>query len=784
MNVNTIIAEPQTPVLIQQRATAHNVVANFPFKNNTAEVLFITSYPPRECGIATYSQDLIMAINNTYSQSFKLTICALENDDEKNTYATDEVKYILNTDYPKAFVTLAKFVNEQTDIKLVVIQHEFGFFKNSEVAFLKMLQLLTKPVIIVFHTVLPLPNANVLLSIKSIASYVQSVIVMTYTSAKILEFQYKIDPQKISVISHGTHLVPHLDKQFLKTKYGYTGKKILSTFGLLSSGKNIETTLQALPAIVANNPTVLFLIIGKTHPTVANNEGEKYREMLEQKVLELGLNAHVQFVNKFLPLPILLDYLQFTDVYLFTSKDPNQAVSGTFSYAMSCGCPIVSTKIPHACEVLKSDAGIIIDFENPTQLSNAVNKLLASTHLLHQISLNGLHRMAPTAWQNAAIAHAILFKNVAQIPVVLRYNIPPVNIDHVKKLTTQFGIIQFAKINNPDISTGYTIDDNARALVAMCQHFTLTKNEDDIVLINRYLQFIYFCQQPNGSFLNYVNEYKKFTTQNHADNLEDSNGRAVWAIGHLLSLSHILPTNMVSLANTILKKALPVLFKIHSTRAMAFTIKGLYYASKNEQTEQNHSLIKTLANRLVQMYRHEAEEDWRWFESYLTYGNSILPEAMLCAWIATNNEEYKNIAESSFTFLLGKIFYNNCINVITNKGWLQKGGNASKIMKGGEQPIDVAYTIIALEKFYNISKNKAYKQKIKIAFNWFLGSNNLQQIIYNPCTGGCYDGLEDEYVNLNQGAESTISYLLARLAVERVIHSNRLLNNNLFTNIQ
>ena len=733
--------------------------------NKKAEILFITSYPPRECGIATYSQDLITAINAAFSKSFNIAICALENDEQKNTYNEGEVKYILNTDYPKAYITLANFINEEDDIKMVLIQHEFGFFKNSEFAFLKMLKILQKPVSIVFHTVLPTPSLLFKNNVIDICSLVQSVIVMTNTSAKILINQYNIPEKNITVIPHGTHLVPSLSKTELKSKYELANKKVLATFGLLSSGKSIETTLVALPEIVKYHPDVLFLIIGKTHPTVASNEGECYRDLLQNIVDDLKLNNHVRFVNKFLSLPVLLEYLQLTDVYLFTSKDRHQAVSGTFSYAMSCGCPIVSTPIPHAKEFLKNELGIIIDFENPTKLSKAVNHLLGNKNLLNQISLNGIHRMAPTAWQNTAIAHAQLIKKVARIPFLLKYNLPAINFNHLKKLTTDFGIVQFAKINIPDIKTGYTIDDNARALVAVCALYDTNTNVINLNLIKTYLNFIDYCQQPDGSFLNYVNEQKLFTTQNDNENLQDSNGRAIWAVGYVLSMHKVLPSYLLLLAETIFYKAIPAALKMHSCRAMAFTIKGLYYASLHEQSIDNVKATEILADRLVQMYRHEANPEWQWYESYLTYGNSILPEAMLCAYITTGQNVYKLAAIGSFDFLLGKIFYNNSIKVITNKGWLHKGVFDKKVTKGGEQPIDVAYTILALEKFYLLTKNEGYKQKMKIAFSWFLGNNHLQQIIYNPCTGGCYDGLEDTYINLNQGAESTVSYLMARLTV-------------------
>jgi len=759
------------PLAKQRKAISVNGVHTPDTENKLPEILFITSYPPRECGIATYSQDLIKALNNKFDHSFTIGICPLESENEKHVY-TDKIKYILNTDHPDAFITLANTINSNTDILMVMIQHEFGFFEKKENELKQFLEVLTKPIIIVFHTVLPHPDELLKLKVQELSAVSRSVIVMTHSSAEILIRDYNIQKEKITIIPHGTHLVPHSDKKLLKDKYILSGKKVLSTFGLLSSGKNIETTLEALPAIVRKNPDVLFLIIGKTHPSVIKQEGEKYRKILEAKVDQLQLQQYVQFINHFLPLPDLLEYLQLTDVYLFTSKNPNQAVSGTFSYAMSCGCPVVSTPIPHAREVLRNDAGIIIDFESSQQLEVAVTSLLNDEQRRKNISSNGLHRMASTAWENAAVAHVLLFEQISE-NISLRYNMPVLNLDHIKKLTTDFGMIQFSKINQADINSGYTLDDNARALVAMCQHFELTGDKETIKYIYTYFNFIKHCLQPDGLFFNYVNEQRIFTEQNNSDNLADSNGRAIWALGYLISISSLLPAELTTDAISTMQKALLKVNKIHSTRAMAFAIKGLYYRNTNNRSIRGESLIRQLANRLVQMYRHEADTEWLWFESYLTYANSILPEALLCAWLATGDSTYKEIAKSSFDFLLSKTFKEDTIKVISNKSWLHKGEEQVHITNGGEQPIDVAYTIIALGKFYDVFNDEEYLHKMEIAFNWFLGENHLHQIIYNPCTGGCYDGLEENYVNLNQGAESTVSYLMARLTVEKSIESKK-----------
>ncbi len=731
-------------------------------KIDLPELLFICSFPPRVCGIATYSQDLIKALTDKFSNSFSAQVCALESGEARYSYP-QEVKYRLNTSNAWEYSRLARLINENKKIKIVVIQHEFGFFHNQPAAFQQFMYELSKPVVIEFHTVLPNPDDTLKKEVISMTSIAKSIIVMTNNAAAILKKDYGISEQKTMVISHGTHLVPYLNQEMLKQKYGLGGKKVLTTFGLLGPGKSIETTLNALPGIVSKNSDTVFLILGKTHPEVVKTEGEKYRDSLEAIVKANNLTDHVKFINHYLTLPELLEYLQLTDIYVFTTNDPNQAVSGTFAYAMSCGCAIISTPIPHAKEVLSDNSGIIIDFGNSKQLETAVVRLLNDEKLRTGIINNSLQKATSTTWENSAIGHAQVFESIPSVKIALDYNLPPLNLMHVQNMTTEVGFVQFANINHPDLESGYTLDDNARALIAACMHYEQTGLFTDLALARKYLSFIKFCQQPGGEFLNYVDKFKEFTDQNLI-NLDDPNGRAVWALGFVISKKSELPSRLITIAMNILQKALPNIEKITSTRSMAFIIKGLQFAYSKHKSEQYRSIAVKLANRLVAMYKHESSENWNWYESYLTYANSVLPEALLCAWQMTGEAEYKNIALQSFDFLLSKTFSDKEIQVISNRSWLDKGGEQAKY---GEQPIDVAYTILALGRFYEALKDKEYLRKLKIAFNWFSGNNRLHHIVYNPCTGGCYDGLEEKHVNINQGAESTLSYLIARMTVEK-----------------
>ena len=344
---------------------------------------------------------------------------------------------------------------------------------------------------------------------------------------------------------------------------------------------------------------------------------------------------------------------------------------------------------------------------------------------------------------------------------------PTISLDHIRRMTTKDGLIQFSAISTPDIESGYTLDDNARALLAVAKHYELTNEASDLELISIYLNFILICQLENGNFLNYVDKYGNFTPNNDNENLEDANGRAIWALGEFISFKRIIPSDLIKKATSAIEKAIIYFHKFQSPRAISFAIKGLYFYNLENQSPKINELITALADNLVSKYRGVSDENWKWYEDYLTYANSVLPEAMLYAGLATGSELFKDIAKTSFDFLLSVIFKDDQIKVISNQGWHHKGKSANQF---GEQPVDVAASILALQTFYKVYEEPRYKDQMQFAFDWFLGKNHLHNIVYNPKTGGCYDGLEQDHVNLNQGAESTISYLLARLAMENTIN--------------
>lgn len=730
-------------------------------------LLFVTSFPPRECGIATFAQDLVNALHKSFAGNLQVTVCALSEAGKPASDLQPPVKYTVDPFDIDSCIAFAHLVNADEQIDLVCFEHEFGLYGGEYGHnMLAMLSLLDKPFIVRFHTVLPLPDPRCRKVVSLIGTLASKIIVMTQTSADILCSVYRLPAEKIVHIPHGTHAHIVEDVPALKRKFGLQNKLVLTTFGLLSENKGIETGIRAMRRIVTEFPDALYLILGKTHPVVLSREGEQYRQRLEQMVQEYGLQENVKFLNTYLGLDTLLDYLAITDIYLFTSKDPHQAVSGTFVYAMSAGCPIVSTAFVQAREMLDESCGCLIDFNAPEQLADRAIHLLRHPELRRQMSLNAIERTHNSIWDNVAIAHVSLIREMLEEENIPMPHLPPAYLDHIDRMTDEFGMIQFCRHDVPDPASGYTLDDNARALIAMCMYATMVKENSFVhSLCHKYLNFIEYCQQPDGRFFNYVDVSGYFTASNHQVNLDDANGRAVWAIGYLLHHHKQLPPLIVEQAHRVMQSCFSWTEKLTSPRAIAFTIKGLYYYLAYQPGSAAEDILHTLAMRLYQAYSREADDQWKWFEPYLTYGNAVLPEAMMMAWEVTGLEEFRKAAEESFDFLCSKTFTDNYMKVINNKTWYHKHNDAPR-SDGGEQSIEIAYTMLALNTFFMVNGYTACLEKMRIAFSWYLGNNHLKQLIYNPLTYGCYDGLEKSNVNQNQGAESSVCYLIARLLME------------------
>ncbi|MCK4553897.1 glycosyltransferase [Candidatus Parcubacteria bacterium] len=725
-------------------------------------ILYVATFPPRECGIATFTQDLTNAFDKEFNPGVRSKILAINaNGTSIYNYPRKVAMQINETDI-EDYLNRANEINRSPNIKLVNIQHEYGIFGGDWGNYLlPFLELLKKPVVNTFHTVLPHPKEFVKKITRAICEKSSGVVVMTKSAARLLENAYGVKKSKIFVIPHGVHHIPFPSKSRAKKKLNLSGRTVLATFGMLNRDKGIEYAIAALPEIVKEFPDVLYLIIGATHPNIVRQEGEVYRNKLKRTIIKNGLKDYVKFYNKYLDLPELIEYLKATDIYISPTLNPKQAVSGTVSYALSCACPIISTANQYARDVINAERGILVKFRNSSDIKKALFELLRDKQARREMKKNTYFYSRHMTWQNVALSYFKTFNNFAKIVPREKDKLPAINLDHIKTLTNKFGMIQFAAHTKPDPHSGYCLDDNARAMLACAIYYKDKPLKSILDLINKYLKFVKHAQKTNGKFINFINYNRKFTEGES----EDSFGRAIWSLGYVISSAH-LPENIKKKAKIIFNKAVKWAPDLKSPRAIAFTILGLSYIA--EDGADKIALIKKLADKLARRYRATVKKDgkWQWFEDYLTYSNFKLSESLMRAYQTTKNKEYLRVAEDTFKFLLGITFEKrDYFSPIGQDGWYFRDGKRAYF---DQQPEDTASAAESLITAYQVTKKKIYLHKARLAFEWFLGKNHLNQMIYDEATGGCYDGLGKYSINFNQGAESTISYLLARLAMEKV----------------
>jgi glycosyltransferase involved in cell wall biosynthesis len=649
-------------------------------------------------------------------------------------------------------------VNNNPLISGVMIQHEYGIYGGVDGEnILSFMELCKKPILVTLHTVLPDPSENMKRVTQRIIEEANKLVVLTENSKKILELVYPESKDKVHVIPHGVHAAPFTKTAKAKKKLELEDLTILSTFGLLSRGKGIEYVIKSLPEIVKKYPTVTYLILGQTHPVVRRNEGESYRQELIDLVSDLNLKDHVMFYDQYLSLSDLIEFLQATDIYISTSINPNQAVSGTLSYALGTGRVVVSTEFAQAKEIITKENGRLVPIKNEKAYADTLLELLSPHINLHKMNLNAYEGTRKMLWSNVACEYSKL----------LRQNIlPPINLTHLKTMTDDFGLFQFAKYDVPDTKFGYTLDDNARALVLSLTLFQ-TGNMKNTDIIEIYLHFLGACQLPGGSFINYIDyHHKKATIQNTSEDLEDATARAMWALSEVIQSPNISQV-IKDTAQAIFIKGMSHCGSLTHIRANALMIKAysnMLNTKPKNRTFYKDSIIKN-ANYLVDQLEEHSIKEWQWFDSYLGYNNGIIPEALLVAGDTLKSDTYKEKGIVSLKFLIEKTFSSNRYMPIGHSHWYT---NNEKRSNYDQQPEDPASMILALATAYDITHDEAYRKLMIICFSWFLGNNSLQIPLYNYENGGCFDGLHPDRINMNEGAESLVSYLMSRVIVSQL----------------
>lgn len=733
--------------------------------NEDSWIVTLSTFPPRVCGIATFTKDLTDAMATLFEHSVRPKIIAMRVGEKSATPPPRTVMLEIHQERLEDYREAALAINRIAEVKLVNIEHEFGIFGGADgshlLAFMETIQ---KPVVLTFHTVLPAPSENQRILVQSLSKKASKIIAMTDHSKAILETVYGIQAASIATIPHGIHPVRYCTTLTVKKKLGLSNTFVLTTFGFLNRNKGIEYVLDALPRVIRTFPHVRYLILGVTHPEIVKREGETYRESLEKKVRDLGIGENIQFINAFLKKEELLEYLEATDLYIATPLDPNQAVSGTLSYALGTGRAVIATPFPQAREIITEDVGVLVPFRDPEAITHKIQELLAEPIRLAKLGRNAYLKTRKMTWPNVAISTMKLFSTIIHQPGLQKKRFPRMKLDHLVRMTDSFGMIQFADLSEPNLESGYTLDDNARALMVSVEDFKQFHHQRSLDLINIYLEFIQYLTIPTGGFFNVVSYNREIPQKENEPPaaLEDANGRGMLALA-VAATSSFLPKAVQEQARAMLTRNLQSAPVFGSARAAAFFIKALtLLCGLPEYAPHRESMVR-YCNWLVTLYEGASSPEWEWFEDRLTYSNAVLPEALLQAYQITGTVKYFEVGNKTLDFLIRHGFRDGIYVPIGQKGWFVKGKEREVF---DQQPEDTAAMLQVLKTMHKITSNEKYRKMMEECFGWFLGDNILGQALYDPITGGCYDGIGTQFINLDQGAESTLSYLASRQAFE------------------
>ncbi|WP_316829290.1 glycosyltransferase family 4 protein [Pedobacter aquatilis] len=732
-------------------------------------IAYISTYPPRECGLATFNQNLVnaLSLNTSYDATKSFVIAMNESDKPDEHQYPEEVKFIIRQQNQQDYIDAAEFINN-SDIDTCIIEHEFGIYGgNSGVFLLSLLNRLKKPFITILHTVLKEPDFMQQTIIKEIASKSSRIVVMSKKAVLFLTSIYQIPASQIKLIEHG---VPDLEPEEhnpVSQSELFSNRKVLFTFGLISRNKGLETVIKALPSIVNKHPEVLYVILGNTHPGVVKHNGEEYRDSLKALAEELGVSRNVAFVNKFVSEEELHQYLTACYLYITPYLNEAQITSGTLSYAIGAGAAVISTPYWHAQELLADNRGKLFDFKNDEQLSQIVNTLLNDEEKYLQLKDNAYRYGLNLRWPaigdiymkvlDEALANGK--KSQRTIPPIIDVDsMPALNLSHIALLTDDTGIIQHAKFGIPNLKEGYCIDDNSRALILSLLAYGQDKNQQALKMMPVYLSFIQYMQLDDGNFRNFLS-----FNRNYLDEVgsEDSFGRTIWSLGTLICNG---PNNSYrEFGRELFSKSVPHFKALKYLRAMANTIIGIsQYLCAHPGDELLITEINRLSKSLQQAYIANKDGEWHWFEDILTYDNAILPLALLNHYEVTGNLESYRIAMESIEFLNSFSFENGYLNPVGNAGWMKKNG---KNPIYDQQALETMAMVLLYFKAFELTKDDKYLNLMQISYEWFLGKNSLHIPLYDFETHGCADGLQFNSVNRNQGAESTLAYFISHLTV-------------------
>jgi glycosyltransferase involved in cell wall biosynthesis len=741
-----------------------------------SRIAVIGNYLPRHCGIATFTTDLCTAISTECGSAQLMALPV--NDTEEGYDYPDRVRWSLAQEDVKSYQEAAEFLNFN-NIDMVCLQHEYGIFGGPAGSYiLHLLRGLKMPVVTTLHTVLREPNPDQMLVMQEIAELSDRIVVMSQLSSQFLQEIFKVPGKKIDMVPHGVPDLPFLDPNFYKDRFGVEGKAVLLTFGLLSPNKGIENVIQALPQILSKHKNVVYIVAGATHPHILRRDGDKYRASLQALAKEMGVESRVVFHNRFVSPEEMVEFIGAADIYITPYRHEAQVVSGTLAYALGAGKAIISTPYWHAIELLDDRRGALVPFQNPDAIAHKAIELLDTPAIRHAMRKRAYLFAREMIWKRVAQGYMESFSRArsdrmesprvqfaARLTEKALGQLPELNLNHLNQMTDDTGMLQHAIFTVPNRREGYTTDDNARALILSVRLDCLDKDRfgkaglPSTKSAGLYLSFLEHAFNPEtGKFKNFLSYDRRW---NETEGSEDCHGRALWALGTVLGRSQ--DQGCRGAAGRLFEFSLPAVLAFSSPRAWAYTLLGIQeYLTSYPGDRDAQKVRSALSRRLLEMYESVRRPDWRWFENVMAYGNARLSQSMLLVGSVCSDNRMVSVGLESLDWLLEtqRCDAKSHFVPIGSQGFYRQDGEKARF---DQQPIEAAGAISACLQAYEVTGDSRWRNEAWSAFNWFLGDNDLQLPLYDSATGGCRDGLHPDRANENQGAESTLSFLMALL---------------------
>lgn len=739
-------------------------------------VAVIGNYVPRQCGIATFTTDLVTWMSRALGENSSVFVVAMNDRPEGYDYPS-VVRFEINANHPRDYHRAADFIN-LSGVDIICLQHEFGIFGGPfGILVSDTLKELRKPVVTTVHTVLPDPEPVRREALIRVAEHSRALIVMSKRAIEFLEKYYGIPNDNVFLIHHGVPDRPFSRPDEHKAKWGLQGKTVLLNFGLLSRRKGIEYAIAALPRIVEKFPEVVFVVVGATHPPIKRKEGEKYRFFLKRMARELGVEERVIFYDRFVTLEELIEFLCACDIYLTPYIEKGQIVSGTLAYAVALGRPVVSTKYYYAEELLSDERGILVDFLDSEGIADAVISLLSDPEKLENMRLNCYEFGRRMIWKEIAKDYLKLFESVlagwegvpfvaekARAVVSIR-DLPAPKLDYLARLTDKTGVLHASIFDIPDRSKGYTTEDNSLALaVAILANIHLN-DPLSLELARTYLAFLKYMLLPDGRFHNFLRYDGSFADDVGGDECQ---GKALAALGLTVALSP--DDGIASLAKNMFDKAV-LAAEFSDLRATAFAVCGCFhYLTRFSGAGAPSSFIEKASSVFEASYGSNISSGWRWFEDTILVGNGILSRACLLAYRSTEDEKMRDIGLESLDFLT-KVSYNGeFFDFVGDQGWYPRGGRKARF---NQLCAEASSLVDAYVDAFIITGDDHYLELARAAMEWYFGRNLLNEPLYEFATGSCSDGITSSGLDPNRSASSIIHFLLALLRITTAIHVER-----------